>query len=128
MFEPPYEQLREMKRSDRAAFARQSAADLHQTTGIAGNYVFRAGGVDGTQLVLEHGARNIGIIHREGSAEAAASRCLQLHKLKVTHRTQQPARRIGNPQTPQHVTPVMICDTGLQPGVYVVPAPSTVTM
>ena len=64
--------LGEVHRAHAGALSRQQAADVHQAGVVAGDQHLGAGVADVARLVRTHGDRGVGVLHREGAAEAAA--------------------------------------------------------
>jgi hypothetical protein len=57
---------------DRSAVAAELAGHIHEASEIAGEEEGAAGLGDALRLVLDNGIGDVGILHREGAAEAAA--------------------------------------------------------
>ena len=82
----------------------QAAADVHQAGVVGRGADLGAGVEDAPQLVGQHRRRRVGVLDREGAAEAAALLGVrQLDEVDAAHRAQQPQRRVADLQQPQRV-------------------------
>ena len=61
-----------MHRTHAASAAMQAAVDVHQAAVVAGGDDLGVSAEDGVELLIEHGAGDVGIFDGEGAAEAAA--------------------------------------------------------
>ena len=90
---------------------RQPAADVHQAGGVAGGAAPRRRCRARSHLVGEHRRRGVGVLHREGAAEAAALvGAGQLDQVDAAHRAQQPQRLVADAQHPQRVAGRVVGD------------------
>ena len=82
-----------------------------------------AGRAHAAQLVVEHGQRDVGVLDREGAAEAAALlRVGQLDEVDVAHRAQQAQRLVPHPQRAQRVAGRVVGDAVRERGPHVLDA------
>ena len=84
--------------------AGQRPADVHQAAVVAGDQHLRAGLAHVAGLVGDHRHRGVGVLDREGAAEAAALLGpRQLDEVEAAHRLQQPCGPVADAQHPQRV-------------------------
>ena len=105
------------------AGARECALNLHQATGIDGDYRCRAGAHDGIDFDARHAARNLGELDRERSAETAAFlRRIHFAQFQTLHARKQAARASVNAELAQGVAAIVIGDHFFQPRADIVDA------
>jgi hypothetical protein len=96
--------LGQVHHADAGARVAQAAADVHQAGVVGGGADVGAGVDDPPQLVGQHRRRRVGVLDREGAAEAAALLGgRQLDEVDAAHRAQEPDRRVAHLEQPQRV-------------------------
>src|SRR6266699_6974050 len=97
-----------MQRADRRSAARQPAADLHETAGVARDHGVDSRRLDRLDLLVEHRYRDLRVLHRERSSEAATRFGIrQLDQLGPAHVAQQAPWLALQPEVAQAVTGVV---------------------
>ena len=96
--------LGQVHHPDAGALPREHPADVHQAGVVAGDQHLGAGLADVPRLVGAHRHRGVGVLDREGAAEAAALlRGRQVGEPDPADRLQQPARPVADAEHPQRV-------------------------
>jgi hypothetical protein len=91
--------------------ARKAAADVHQARRVDGAYDLGPGVEDVADLVRQHRRRHVGVLDREGAAEAAAlERIAQLHEIEPAHGAQQALWLVAHAQSAQGVARRVVGD------------------
>ncbi len=110
--------LGHVARGDFPPLARQLARHVHQAAQIAGKQHVRAGFRDMPCLALDDGVGDLGVLDREGAAEAAAHVGIdELHELQALDRAQELSRLLAYAQLPQARAAVVVGDTRLEGGI-----------
>src|SRR5437899_2925320 len=101
--------------------ARETSANLHQTTCVAGNDGVHLRAFNRLNLLIEDGSRNFRILDRERSTETTTGvGVFQLDKFGFAHALNQPTRLAMNIEITQTVTRVMPGHSSRETSAYVV--------
>ena len=97
-----------------ATLAGQLARHVHEAAEVACQQHVRAGGGDLLRLTLDDGIGDVGILDREGAAEAAAHvRIGKLDQLQAPNRAQELARLLADTELAQAGAAVVVGGAGL---------------
>jgi hypothetical protein len=102
--DPLPDELRQVLAGDGKLPVGDGAGDVQQAAAVARNHPRRAGRQDVVHLVMDHGARDGGVLDGEGPAESAAlALALELHQFDVRQLPDQALGILDDPHLPQGV-------------------------